>query len=133
MADLLCEWRDRIGRVRRGEETVQPRERARPDPLTSSTEQIKRLRLLVLGATPPELVAAGYVRNVASVEDALTALTMESIDVVIAPNDETAEALTRCGRPVVVDYIEQRSILRSRAYGARALRKIAEIGKGGGP
>lgn len=134
LADLVCEWRDRIGRVRRGEETMPPRAQAeKQDPVSASTEQIRRLRLLVIGATPPELAAAGYVRNVLTAEEAVAAVAVEAIDVVIAPTEAWARDLAGCGAPVVVDYIEQRSILRSRAYGARALRKIAEIGKGGGP
>lgn len=134
VADLLCEWRDRLVRVRRGEEPVptRPVGAEKPDPLTSSTEKIRQLRLLIVGSTPQELVAAGYTKNVGTVAEAITALTVETIDVVIAPDDAAAEALATCGRPVVVDYIEQRSFLRSRAYGARALGKIAKLREGGG-
>ena len=134
VADLLCEWRDRLVRVRRGEESIplRPAGVEKPDPLTSSTERIRQLRLLIIGPTPQELTAAGYTRNVATAAEAITALAVETIDVVIVPDDEVAEALAACGHPVVVDYIEQRSFLRSRAYGARAVASIAKLRKGGG-
>ena len=135
---MLTETRGRLGRLKRGEETVPPRpERAvvaiapdSKDPVNTSTEQIKLLHVVVVGPVAPEMRGA-LVREVATADEAATVATVERVDAIIVPTEEMAEALKDIGRPVVVDRIEHRITLRARVIRARTTQLIASLGKGG--
>lgn len=135
---LLTETRGRLGRLKRGEETVPPRP-ARAvveiapdskDPVNTSTEQIKLLHVVVVGPVAPEMRGA-IVREVETADEAAAVATVEQVDAVIVPTEEMAEALKDIGHPVVVDRIEHRITLRARVIRARTTQLIASLGKGG--
>jgi hypothetical protein len=133
---MLSDARGHIGRLMRGEERAPPRPAREiradsKDPINSSTEQIKLLRVVVVGPIAPEMRGA-IVREVETADAAAVVATVEPVDAVIVPTEEMAEALAGVGRPVVVDRIEHRITLRARVIRARTTQLIAQLGKGAG-
>lgn len=139
MVSLFTDAADIVRRMVRGEHTPPPKRpavRALPPAVTSSTEAIAQLRLLLVGVTGgalphvPDELRAALTTWVSGPEEAAQRLAVETPpDAVIVADERLVAVLAPLTtRPIVVDRIDERTTLRARIHLAVAARLAHQIG-----